>query len=77
MMDRKNPKYILRNHILEHAISAAEQGDFSGVQNLLKVIQTPFDDIKDISNSATSSCRENLDEGPSIEEMGLKVTWSS
>ena len=39
-----NPKYVLRNHLAEEAIVAAEAGDFSGVQRLLKVLQRPFDE---------------------------------
>ena len=43
-MHRVNPKYVLRNHLAEEAIRAAEDGDFSGVQRLLKVLARPFDE---------------------------------
>jgi uncharacterized protein YdiU (UPF0061 family) len=39
-----NPKYVLRNHLGELAIRAARQKDFSVVANLLKVLETPFDE---------------------------------
>jgi uncharacterized protein YdiU (UPF0061 family) len=39
-----NPKYVLRNHLGELAIRAARQKDFSLVANLLKVLQSPFDE---------------------------------
>ncbi len=43
-MDRANPKFVLRNHLAESAIRQAQAGDFSEVQRLLSVLQTPFDD---------------------------------
>jgi serine/tyrosine/threonine adenylyltransferase len=39
-----NPKFVLRNHLAETAISKAQGGDFSEVQRLLKVLQRPFDE---------------------------------
>jgi len=38
-----NPKYILKNHILQEAIDKAQQHDFTMVQDLLKVALAPFD----------------------------------
>ncbi len=38
-----NPKYILKNHILQEAIDKAQQHDFIMVQDLLKVALAPFD----------------------------------
>ena len=43
-MDLANPKFVLRNHLAESAIRQAQTGDFSEVQRLLTVLQTPFDD---------------------------------
>eukprot|EP00246_Nothoceros_aenigmaticus_P010001 TRINITY_DN26287_c0_g1_i1.p1 TRINITY_DN26287_c0_g1~~TRINITY_DN26287_c0_g1_i1.p1 ORF type:complete len:642 (-),score=112.96 TRINITY_DN26287_c0_g1_i1:698-2437(-) len=43
-MDRMNPKYVLRNYLLQTAIDAAEQGDFSEVRQLLKVMEKPYDE---------------------------------
>lgn len=43
-MDRVNPKYVLRNHLAENAIRAAEAGDFGATQRLLKVLERPFDE---------------------------------
>jgi len=43
-MLRTNPKYVLRNHLGELAIRQAKQGDFAMVQDLLVVLQTPFDE---------------------------------
>jgi uncharacterized protein YdiU (UPF0061 family) len=39
-----NPKYVLRNHLGEWAIRAAQQKDFSLVASLLTVLQTPCDE---------------------------------
>nr|XP_012780015.1 selenoprotein O [Maylandia zebra] len=42
VMDSTNPRVILRNYIAQNAIEAAENGDFSEVQRVLKVLEKPF-----------------------------------
>ncbi|MTI14235.1 protein adenylyltransferase SelO [Sansalvadorimonas verongulae] len=39
-----NPKYILRNHLLQIAIDKAESGDYNEVQRLLDIMKKPFDE---------------------------------
>lgn len=51
-MKRVNPKYVLRNHLAEVAIRQAQQGDFSEVQRLLKVLQRPYDEQPEHSADA-------------------------
>ncbi|MES2975261.1 MAG: YdiU family protein [Pseudomonadota bacterium] len=43
-MLKTNPKYVLRNHLGEQAIRQAKLKDFSGVHQLLAVLETPFDE---------------------------------
>jgi uncharacterized protein YdiU (UPF0061 family) len=43
-MRQANPKYILRNHLAETAIQAAEAGDFSETERLMKVLARPYDE---------------------------------
>lgn len=43
-MNQVNPKYVLRNYLAQLAIDKAEQGDFSGVSELLQVVRNPYDD---------------------------------
>jgi uncharacterized protein YdiU (UPF0061 family) len=43
-MNRVNPKFVLRNYVAQLAIDRAEQGDGSVVQELLEVLQRPFDE---------------------------------
>ena len=43
-MLKVNPKFVLRNHLGELSIRQAKDGDYSMVQSLLKVLQTPFDE---------------------------------
>ena len=43
-MLKVNPKFVLRNHLGELSIRQAKNGDYSMVQYLLKVLQTPFDE---------------------------------
>lgn len=42
VMDSTNPRVILRNYIAQNAIEAAENGDFSEVRRVLKVLEKPF-----------------------------------
>ena len=44
LMLKTNPKYVLRNHLGELAIRAAQAKDFSVVANLLAVLERPFDE---------------------------------
>jgi len=39
-----NPKYVLKNHILQEAIEKANEHDFSMVNDMLKVALAPFDE---------------------------------
>ena len=42
-MRASNPRYVLRNHLGELAIRAASAGDFSVLQQLLQVLERPYD----------------------------------
>ena len=42
---------ILRNYIAQNAIDAAEKGDFSEVERVLKLLQHPFDDVTETSQA--------------------------
>ena len=44
-----NPKYILKNHILQEAIEKAEVHDFTMVNDLLKVALAPFDEHEELA----------------------------
>ena len=44
LMLKTNPHYVLRNHVGELAIRAAQSGDFSVVQSLQQVLRHPFDE---------------------------------
>ena len=43
-MDRSNPVYIPRNHLVEEALSAATAGDLNPLQQLLIAVSAPYDE---------------------------------
>lgn len=43
MMNQNNPRYILRNYLVQIAIKKAEQGDYSEIHRLIKLLQDPYD----------------------------------
>jgi uncharacterized protein YdiU (UPF0061 family) len=43
-MIKTNPKYILKNHILQEAIDAAEKNNFELTNDLLTLAQNPYDE---------------------------------
>lgn len=51
-LDRVNPKYILRNYMAQNAIEKAQAHDFSEVDRLLKLVQSPFDEHPDMAHYA-------------------------
>ncbi len=42
LMQKSNPRFVLRNHLGETVIRAAQGGDFSPVQQMLVVLQSPY-----------------------------------
>jgi serine/tyrosine/threonine adenylyltransferase len=46
-MLQTNPKYVLKNYMLDKAISLAKNGDFSLVEDLLHIAQNPFEELNE------------------------------
>ena len=52
-MKRINPKYILRNHLAQQAITQAEYNkEYSEVTSLMHVLQAPFDEHPELEKYA-------------------------
>jgi len=85
-MKSNNPRFILRNYIAQNAISAAEKGDFSEVQRVLKLLENPYSDDIDLElkkekepaslPEASCSVEEHFtyDSKPPLWAVDLRVT---
>ncbi|TBR41793.1 YdiU family protein [Marinomonas agarivorans] len=51
-MQQSNPKFILRNYLAQTAIARAEQGDYVYFQQLLQVLQRPYDEQPEFQHFA-------------------------
>jgi len=49
-MLQTNPKYVLKNYMLQKAIVLAEKGDFSMVEDLLYISQNPYDELPEFEH---------------------------
>lgn len=63
-----NPKYVLRNHLMQSAILAAQNDDFSVMHDLLNVICTPFEEHPEFTH---------LSVPPTEIEKGVALSCSS
>lgn len=43
VMNANNPAHVLRNYIAQNAIEAAENGDFTEVRRVLKILENPYE----------------------------------
>jgi uncharacterized protein YdiU (UPF0061 family) len=67
-MDAVNPKYVLRNHLLQRAIVQAQDGDAGEVQRLFEIMRRPFDEQPEFEAYA---------EEPPADERHIAVSCSS
>ena len=51
-MLKTNPKFVLRNHLGEQAIKRAKLKDFSEVNTLLALLESPFEEHSDFDAHA-------------------------
>ncbi|CAJ1057127.1 selenoprotein O1 [Xyrichtys novacula] len=73
VMDSTNPRVVLRNYIAQNAIEAAESGDFSEVQRVLKVLEKPFSaqpglELPSWSGGGEASTQGERDEGEEAQQ---------
>jgi uncharacterized protein YdiU (UPF0061 family) len=52
MMMNTNPKYVLRNYMAQIAIDAAAQQDYSKIEQLMQLLQTPFAEHPELAHYA-------------------------
>lgn len=58
-MLKTNPKYILKNYMLQEAIGLAERGDFSMIEKLLHIATHPYDELPEYERFAGDTPEEH------------------
>jgi uncharacterized protein YdiU (UPF0061 family) len=58
-MLKTNPKYVLKNYMLQEAIDLAQKGDFSMVETLLHIVAHPFDELPEFEHFANETPEEH------------------
>lgn len=64
-LDRTNPVYVPRNHLVEEALDAATAGDLDPVQRLVEVVRRPFEERPGLERYAA----------PAPEDFGRYTTY--
>jgi len=67
-MKKVNPKYVIKNYMLQESIDKAEDGDFTLVNDLLKIAQNPYDEHKEY---------ERYSKATPLEFSNIKLSCSS
>ncbi|MDH5464160.1 MAG: YdiU family protein [Thiovulaceae bacterium] len=62
-MLQSNPKYVLKNHMIQEAITLAQHGDFSRVETLLHIAQYPFEELPEFEHFAQETPEEHKNLG--------------
>ena len=57
LMDRNNPIYIPRNHLVEEALTAATAGELDPLQQLLAAVTAPYDERPGLDRYAAAGAR--------------------
>lgn len=52
LMNKVNPKFVLRNYLSQQAIELAEKGDYSMIHDLLKVMSAPYSEQPEFDSFA-------------------------
>ncbi|WP_419768396.1 protein adenylyltransferase SelO [Arcobacter sp.] len=63
-----NPKYVIKNYMLQEAIDKAEEGDFTLVNDLLNIAQNPYDEHNEY---------ERYSKATPLEFSNIKLSCSS
>ena len=54
-MDRVNPVYIPRNHLVEEALAAATDGDLDPLERLVDAVTAPYDERPGLERYAAAA----------------------
>ena len=58
-MLKTNPKYVLKNHMLQEAITDALRGDFTRVETLQFIAAHPYDELPEFEHFAQETPEEH------------------
>ncbi|XP_005102618.1 protein adenylyltransferase SelO, mitochondrial [Aplysia californica] len=73
VMNSTNPRFILRNYIAQNAIAEAEKGNYSEVQRVLKLLQSPYSQEVDFELSESSKATQDKDTSETESSSGASA----
>lgn len=62
LMNKTNPRYVLRNYMAQHAIERANEGDFGEARQLLRALEQPYTENAEFDHYARKppSCQNKV-----------------
>ncbi|KAM6895251.1 selenoprotein O2 [Xenentodon cancila] len=76
VMNSSNPCVVLRNYIAQNAIHAAERGDFSEVNRVLKALENPYPDPESVCGLDACGEQEHKEREVTVDYSAKPPAWA-
>lgn len=85
IMNSTNPRFVLRNYIAQNAIAEAEKGNYSEVERVLKLLESPYSEEVDIDLDTLRVTKDTTESKPTgagchvdkVDYSGKPPNWAA